>query len=220
MITPDLSGHGDSEHRSDYSAAQWVRELKALIQYTGSTPVTLIGHSAGGKLGLLLATDATPFLKRIILIDCAVISKQPRSNPRPALRTAQKKFYPTQEAAIAHFSLRPPATTAPKAVLQLLARQSVIRVAEGWTWKTDPKVMQGFARTQVKSALSKVGSPVGFIRGARSSVVEKDTLDYLSSHIPQPFAATTVHGAYHHVQLDAPQACVRAIDYLIDLLPY
>src|SRR3712207_89158 len=48
VITLDLSGHGDSGHRAEYSGEQWAREVLAVAEAAGATRPVVVRHSLGG----------------------------------------------------------------------------------------------------------------------------------------------------------------------------
>ena len=54
VIVPDLRGHGDSEwvNGSGYSMIDYVYDLAQLVRQKHLTPVTLLGHSLGGRICL------------------------------------------------------------------------------------------------------------------------------------------------------------------------
>jgi pimeloyl-ACP methyl ester carboxylesterase len=53
IVAPDLRGHGRSPHARPYSIGQHAADVAALIE--PDTPVTIVGHSMGGFVGLVLA---------------------------------------------------------------------------------------------------------------------------------------------------------------------
>src|SRR5690349_20872340 len=56
VITPDLRGHGRSEHSDDYSWAAYAADLEALLNLLApGQPYYLAGQCSGGYLGLVLS---------------------------------------------------------------------------------------------------------------------------------------------------------------------
>ncbi|MCB0194412.1 MAG: alpha/beta hydrolase [Anaerolineae bacterium] len=71
----DLPGFGDSgdpQTTDDYSMAGYARLVESFCRQLALKPVTIIGHSMGGMIGLLVALNAGVSLKRLILADAVV----------------------------------------------------------------------------------------------------------------------------------------------------
>ena len=220
LVVPDLSGHGDSDYRrpDDYSPELWAAELAAIIEQERSEPVTLVGHSMGGLVGVFLASRYPNLVERLILVDSKL--RRPgedgaelRGRPR-----RPKKMYPTREAVVARFRLRPPGTSADPALLQLVGRQAVTKFDDGWTWKFDHQASQRFHDLMLHRELPKVSCPVGMVYGEHSSVVGPETVAYIESRLRRTVPAIVVPNAHHHVPLDDPDLCRAAIEELVDEL--
>lgn len=57
VVAVDLSGHGDSGHRDQYSMEIWAQELIAIIDDCDFvSPPVLIGHSMGGLVSIATAS--------------------------------------------------------------------------------------------------------------------------------------------------------------------
>ena len=49
VVALDLSGHGDSDRREEYTLRAWTEEVAAVIDDAGFTsPPVVVGHSMGG----------------------------------------------------------------------------------------------------------------------------------------------------------------------------
>jgi len=53
ILVPDFRGHGRSSQRGPYSLGQHAADL---VETIGNGPVTIVGHSMGGMIGLVLAS--------------------------------------------------------------------------------------------------------------------------------------------------------------------
>ena len=161
VISLDLSGHGDSEHRSRYSLEQWTEEVMAVAaagQING--PPVVIGHSMGGFV--TIATAA----RHADLVSGAIVCDSPVTEPDPEigayrLREAfgRPRIYPSVEEAVEHFRTIPAQEHYLHYVIDHVARRSVRSVPGGWQWKFDREVFAQFG-----GGLRGGGSPLSLTR--------------------------------------------------------
>ncbi|KAI6659312.1 Heterogeneous nuclear ribonucleoprotein A/B isoform X2 [Oopsacas minuta] len=72
ILALDLPGHGLSSHLSDgyfYSYSEYVINVKRVIDKIGWKKVSLLGHSKGGGVALLLAVSIEEMMSKLIVID-------------------------------------------------------------------------------------------------------------------------------------------------------
>ncbi len=75
IIVPDFRGHGRSPHARPYGLGQHAADLAALLM--PDEPVTIVGHSMGGLVGLLLASGWFGVTARAALGFSLKVSWQP-----------------------------------------------------------------------------------------------------------------------------------------------
>ncbi len=152
VLAVDLSGHGDSGRREEYSLDAWAREVLAVAGDAGLTePPIVIGHSMGGLVTLCLASLYGARIAGAVVIDSPVRDRD--LTPEETAARERRAFgplrvYPTRADALAHFRTIPPQETLPYAAAHVAATS--VRPAPGapggeggWTWKFDPRI---FAR--------------------------------------------------------------------------
>lgn len=84
VVAPDLRGHGDSEwvHGSSYHFLDYVYDLDQLVLQAELAPATVISHSMGGTLGLILAGCFPEKIERLVVIEAIGLwSKLAQSTP-------------------------------------------------------------------------------------------------------------------------------------------
>jgi pimeloyl-ACP methyl ester carboxylesterase len=71
VYAPDLRGHGDSDWAigGPYSVTAYVADLAKLIEVMERGPVTLVGHSLGGRVTLDFAAAAPDCVSKLIAIE-------------------------------------------------------------------------------------------------------------------------------------------------------
>lgn len=154
VIAPDLRGHGDSAWSSagDYPMADFVYDLALLVDLLDRAPVTIIGHSLGGSIGLRFAGLYPDKVRRIVAIEGLGLSpdalrqRADRQSPvlwrewiegRRARARATQRRYPTIEAAIGRMRERNEQLSVEQALH--LTQHGVNRNEDGsFSWKFDP----------------------------------------------------------------------------------
>lgn len=219
MIVPDLSGHGDSEHRDDYGPTLWARELVAILANEGEETVRVVGHSMGGLIGIFMAVNHPEIVQSLVIIDSGLRWPEPETGVAPRGRERRPTpVYATEDAALERFRLRPSGTSAQPELLQQVGRQGLRRQADGWTWKFDPHASQWFTDEQLHAVLPGVTCPVGIIYGEESEVASAATVEYVEARLGRRVPSLEVPQAHHHVPLDQPEACASAITEMLALV--
>jgi pimeloyl-ACP methyl ester carboxylesterase len=70
----DLRNHGDSPWAGTMTYDDMAADVARYIEKNGLGPVTLLGHSMGGKVGMRLALTRPELLSRLIVVDIAPVS--------------------------------------------------------------------------------------------------------------------------------------------------
>jgi pimeloyl-ACP methyl ester carboxylesterase len=216
LLVPDLSGHGDSDHRAVYSGVQWAREVAALASGARWPDYAIVGHSMGGKVGLITAAADAARVSSLVLIDTVSLRREDSSPPRPAARPRHEPGHghrasPTLAEAVARFRLAPGGTTASPETLQRLAAQGLRRASEGWVWKFDPATRRKVDPAELAAAYPLVSCPVALIHGARSPAVGPHEIAQLEADLQRSVPRWRIDRAFHHVPVDRPEACAAAI---------
>ena len=209
VITLDLSGHGDSEHRESYSPQIWAGEIEAVLNRVGAHRPLFVGHSMGGRLGISCVAAQPETFAGLVLFDVPV--RPPHLYRKPYFTPRNSRTYSTLEQALDRFHLLPKQTEPPPSVLAPIARHSVRRAEFGWTWKADPKALNRFDDQVVDREARAVRCPVVVVYGAQSTLVSQEVAAY-AAHVMQAEETLRVENAAHHVILDQPGTCASIID--------
>ena len=210
VITLDLSGHGESDHRDSYSGELWARELLAVLDVTHATAPVVVGHSLGGRVALLASAMQPERFASLILLDSGIWPSA-KARERLARRTARPvRLYPTFAEARARFALLPPQPQPPATVLDPVAEYGLRAVPGGWTWKHDTAGFPPLYDEAVERAAAAIAMPVVYVSGELSSVVGPDAVERAAALLPD-VRTVMVPGAHHHLPLEAPAECARVI---------
>ena len=78
IVAPDLRGHGESSKpETGYSSLEIIADLEALVEHLGWDRVNVLGHSWGGKLASIWATNNPQRFSSLILVDPFYVGKLP-----------------------------------------------------------------------------------------------------------------------------------------------
>lgn len=65
----DMRNHGKSFHSDEFSYEAMVEDVKAYIDFHNLQNITLLGHSMGGKIAMLFATQYPELIDKLIVAD-------------------------------------------------------------------------------------------------------------------------------------------------------
>ncbi len=183
VVAVDLSGHGDSGWRRRYRAEQWADEVLAAAARAGGVgPPTMIDHSMGGFVTIVLAANHGAEPAGAIILDTPVQRPDPESEEgRVGGMFRAPKTYPDPETAVGHFHLVPPQPCVNTWLLDQIARSGLRPVDGGWSWTFDPQAFtarDGPSRpSDFSTQLGRVGCCVAVVNGERSAIVDTDVRD-------------------------------------------
>ena len=74
FIVFDLRNHGENEPSTEISYSIMVKDVYEFIQRKNISKITIIGHSMGGKLGMLFSLLYPKFVKQLFVVDIAPVN--------------------------------------------------------------------------------------------------------------------------------------------------
>ncbi|MHB1139510.1 MAG: alpha/beta fold hydrolase [Microthrixaceae bacterium] len=219
VVAVDLSGHGDSEHRADYSLEQWTDEVMAVAGDAGIVgPPVVIGHSMGGFVTIATAALHPESLAGVIICDSPVTEPDPEVNGyhvRDAF--GRERTYPTIEDAVARFRTVPAQEHYLDFVMDHVAHRSVRPHDGGWRWKFDRQIFGQFSqpvRTIALPYLSSITCRLALLR-SEHGLVTKDIGDSMFEKLGRVTPVIEIPEAGHHAMLDQPLILLTAIRSLL-----
>ena len=217
VIALDLPGMGDSGWLDAYSRDIMADAVMTMIRAAGFTRAPgLIAHSFGGFISLLAAAGHANELAGLMICDFTVHPPEGHTEwyadieaPRPM------RIYETREAAIHRFRLMPEQPCANQFILDYIAAHSLRETQEGWTWKFDPSIYQGFViGTDLPEIFAGLTCPLAIMFGANSHDFEHMTRREANAYMCKlnPKAAFfEIPDARHHIMLDQPHAFAAGV---------
>ncbi len=207
-VAIDLSGMGDSDHRDEYSADTYAREIVAVADAAGMPENTIVvAHSFGGRMALRAFALFPDRFKGLVLVDSGVKHPDEERPPEPE-RWSKPKVYPNSDVARARFRLQPPQTCDNDYIVQHIARNSVEYDddAGGFVWKFDEELnsrMTGYG--DAEPDLKSIKTLAALIYGQNSETFGAKSAQHMKELLPS-LDVTELSDAQHHLFLDQPVA--------------
>jgi len=214
-IAIDLSGHGDSARRPEYSPEFWREEVLQVAvseSFFQSTPM-IIGHSMGGLIGIRAAAVLGTALPGLVIIDSAARpDNMDHGRRRKSVNLLGKlRTYESCQHILSRFRLVPPQDCQNTNILQYIAAESIRSRDDGWTWKYDPQAFRDLLSASIFSLLKEISCPTLIIRGQGSRILDRDTAESMRSELKQACDIVEIADANHHVMLDQPVRLIEEI---------
>ena len=214
VVAIDLSGHGDSDRRADYSLEAWADEVLTVASRESVGRPVIAGHSMGGFVGLTAAKLHGDSVRGVVAIDSPVREISPEAKTWLASNPTMpdQKVHPDRRSVIARFRTLPEDEAGLEYVRRHIAEQSVREVEGGWSWAFDPQI---FVSAQMEPEdLAEAGCEVALVRGERGMAttdITESVAEILGGHVP----VTLVPDAGHHIMFDQPIALIALLQTLI-----
>jgi pimeloyl-ACP methyl ester carboxylesterase len=214
IVALDLPGHGHSDHRPAgvaYNIWDYAHDVLLTAEQFGWQRFSLLGHSMGAIVSVLLAGAMPERVERLALID-GVIPNTGEAETAPqklgeslrallAVNDKRKPVYASFEQAI-EARMKGVGAVSHEAA-ELLAQRGLMPVPGGYTWRTDARLMlpspMRLSRAHALSFLQRVACPATLIMAERG-LMTQPAMVKLSETLP--FALYRLPGG-HHLHLDS-----------------
>lgn len=210
VFTVDLRNHGESpwDDRHEYPAM--AADVASFIDRQVGGPVTLIGHSMGGKVAMLLALTRPDLVERLLVVD--ISPARSRGTPIGYVHAMQRVPLAAcarrsdVEAALAEDILDP--------VVRGFLVTNIVSRPEGLAWTANLDAIERQFDTILDwpdtADAAPFFGPTLFLRGNRSLFMKPEH----ALVIHQLFPAATIEsiiGAGHWVHAEQPAAFLEAV---------
>jgi len=219
VVCVDLSGHGDSGHRSTYSLEQWTDEVMAVAGAGNiAGPPVVVGHSMGGFVTIGTAARHGEAVSGAIVCDSPVTEPDPEiASYRLKEAFGRPRVYPTMDDALAHFRTVPAQDHYLDYVMDHVAHQSVREIEGGLQWKFDRDVFAQFGggmRSVALPYLSRVRCRFALLR-SQFGLVTPDIGRFMYEELGRVTPVIEIPEAGHHAMLDQPLILLTALRTLL-----
>jgi pimeloyl-ACP methyl ester carboxylesterase len=211
VVALDLSGHGDSDWREQYSLDRWAEEVVAVAADGGISGAPFImGHSLGGTIAIRAAVRHGAALAGIVVIDTPLFETppEPQETVMGMAAFGVDRSYPSREAALARFRLVPEHPVLPY-VRDHVAAWSVTRRDDGeWGWKFDRSLFPKMAPSW--PTVRPADCRAAIVR-AQHGIMTPAMAKLLRERLGHDVTVFEIPAAGHHVLLDEPLCLVTAL---------
>ncbi|MGI9436582.1 MAG: alpha/beta fold hydrolase, partial [Geminicoccaceae bacterium] len=171
VVTLDLRNHGGSPWADEVTYEAMAGDVRAFVEHAGLGPVTLIGHSMGGKTAMHLALTASSLIRRLVVVDIAPVAyRQGFGSYVEAMRAIDVEGLSSRGEIDQRLAGEVPEPAVRAFLLQNLARRDT-----GFAWRANLAALASGipALTSFPNQGQSVfSSPALFLAGANSDYVQ------------------------------------------------
>ncbi len=217
----DLPHHGRSPWPERFDYLEVADELAATVrELVGEDdPVTLVGHSMGGKAAMVTALRTPALVRRLCVVDIAPVAYGGRGEFEGYVEAMQGlDLAVLGRRADADAALTP---AVPERTVREFLLQNLRREGDGWRWQVnldvlgrDLEVLSGWPEEQL-AGVAPYDGPVLWVAGADSRYVRSEHEDAMRRLFPRT-RKVVVKDAGHWVHAQKPDVVVDVLRRLAD----
>ena len=207
----DLRNHGRSPHTATMSYEEMMADVLEFLEAQKLGRVTLVGHSMGGKVAMLLACRHPERVERLVVVDIA-----PKNYYWPGHRAS---FAAMNELNLADLHSRSEAemrfeARVPSWPTRKFLTTNLERSPEGaWYWLINLPVVTAALPALEKNPLraeDRFSGPTRFLAGEKSNYIEPADHAAIRAHFPA-VEIQTLPNCGHNPHMEARDAFVAAV---------
>lgn len=211
VLLLDLPHHGRSPRSDRFDYLEMAEQVAAAL---GEEPATVVGHSMGGKVAMVLALRRPDLVERLVVADMSPVA-YPTARDFTVYTAAMQGLdldaLERREDADAAFAEAVPDPTIRGFLLQNLRRDG-----DRWYWQLNLDVLArdlaeiGSWPADRLADVSPYAGPVLWIAGERSDYVRDDYEPAMERWFPR-HRKVTVKGAGHWVHSERPEVFLEVL---------
>ncbi|WP_296257008.1 MULTISPECIES: alpha/beta hydrolase [unclassified Pseudomonas] len=207
ILALDMAGHGHSDHRppgAGYGLPDYAHDVLQVAQQMGWERFSLLGHSLGAIVSVIIAGALPKRIHRLALIDGLI---PPLGEPEGAaqrmgaalqaqlaMASKRKPVYVGMERAVE--ARMQGAVAVSREAAELLAQRGLMPVPGGYTWRSDSRLTLAsptrMTRAQALSFINAVRCPAQLVVAEEGMLAQnRELLDSV------PFQVAVLPGGHH-----------------------
>ena len=211
VLLIDMPNHGRSEWTEAFDFVDLAGRVASL--FTPDEPVTLVGHSMGGKIAMAIALCHPELVERLVVVDVSPVayaSAREFLGYIDTMRGLDLSTLERRDQADAALRDAVPNTTVRSFLLQNLRREG-----DGWSWMLNldllSKNMSELAGWPAEEfADASYDGPVLWIGGAKSAYVADEHAPAMERLFPR-VRRVTIKDAGHWVHSERPDVFIEVL---------
>jgi pimeloyl-ACP methyl ester carboxylesterase len=217
VLLIDLPHHGHSPWEDGFDYLRVADQVAALLD--ADDPVTLVGHSLGGKVAMVLALQHPDLVERLCVVDVSPVAYDHLSEFEKyvaALRALDLGSLTQRSDADAAL-----APAVPDSTVRAFLLQNLHRDGHAWGWRANLEVL-GAALPEIGgwpesrlAGLPAYAGPVLWVAGARSDYVRPEYAATMNRWFPGN-RRVTIKDAGHWVHSEQPQVFVEVLRRFVE----
>ena len=208
----DLRNHGRSPHEAEMSYEAMVADVLAWLDGQGIAKATLMGHSMGGKVAMLLACRHPERVERLVVVDIA--PKDYNSAAHRSEFAAMNELDLRTLQSRGEAELRFEARVGDWAMRKFLSTNLERDVETGtWRWLVNLPVLTAALPALEKAPLGDGDRFEGatlFVTGGKSRYVVPTDWESIEAHFPQA-KLEVIAASGHNPHMETREAFVQAV---------
>jgi len=211
VLAVDLRNHGSSPHAEEMNYPSMMADVLAWMDAHGIARATLLGHSMGGKVAMLLACRQSERVERLVVVDIA---------PKDYYWVAHRaEFAAMAELDLAHLKSRGEAELRFESRVEDWAMRKFLttnleRTGDGrWRWLINlPALMAALPELEKNPLTEKdrFAGPTLFIGGGQSRYALANDADVIRKFLPAA-KIEMIAAAGHNPHMETREEFVRAV---------
>jgi len=213
IVSVDLPHHGRSAQSFSFSLREWALAIAQALVHQGIGEFSIVGHSLGGKVAMLMAQHSMLPVRHLVVVDIAPVAYNHRHQTVfTALANLDLMSLTSRQHADQQLSLRLTDLSTRQFLLKSLAKSE-----EGhYCWRFNLNGLM--ASYNLLSDWQEVSEPymgnTWFIKGARSDYLVPDYQASIRRQFPNA-KAHVIADAGHWLHAEKPQAFLRVLDNIL-----
>jgi len=219
-ISVDLRGHGESPWSLEgaYDLKSYARDLSALFEQLKIKSGFVVGHSLGGNVATLFASELGVRALGLVLVDTGPVLESTGTDHVAEEVENALRSYPSLSAWRDQLSLIHP--TGDSEILDRLAATSVVARIDGRfepamdpgvLGRADDSVDLAALERELWAALRGLNCPVLVVRGGVSAILREKVAREMVDEALQHGRLVTLEGAGHAVMIDDGPGLIDAL---------
>lgn len=212
MWALDLRNHGRSPHEAEMNYSVMVADVLVWMDAQGLQKVSLMGHSMGGKVAMLLACRHPERVERLVVVDIAPkdYNSAAHRSEFAAMNELELRALQSRGEAELKFEARVGDWAMRKFLSTNLERDAETGV---WRWLINLPVLTAALPELEKTPLAdgdRFSGPTLFVTGGKSRYVVPTDWAAVERHFPQA-RLEVIADSGHNPHMETREAFVRAV---------